>query len=66
MDLVFPVNGDNTLLDNDSIAADLSDHLAQEFGEDSRDRYWKIFEALGIELSYADYLRYRIGSMNDP
>lgn len=25
-----------------------------------------IFEALRIELSYADYLRYRIGSMNDP
>lgn len=57
---------DNTLLYDDSIAADPGDHLAQEFGEESRNRYWKIFEALRIELSYADYLRYRIGNMNDP
>ena len=69
-ELVFLLDVDNTLLDNDRIVADLSAHLAQEFGDESRDRYWKIFEALRVELGYADYLgalqRYRVGAMNDP
>ena len=67
---VFLLDVDNTLLDNDSIVADLSDHLAHEFGEESRNRYWTIFEALRAELGYADYLgalqRYRVGAINDP
>jgi len=68
--MVFLLDVDNTLLDNDRIAADLGDHLAHEFGDESRDRYWEIFEALRVELGYADYLgalqRYRVGAMNDP
>ena len=69
-DIVFLVDCDNTLLDNDRVETDLRDHLAREFGADSRDRYWAIFEALRSELGYADYLgalqRYRLGDMNDP
>lgn len=69
-EVVFLLDVDNTLLDNDRIVADLSEHLAQEFGDESRDRYWKIFEALRLERGYADYLgalqRYRVGAMNDP
>jgi FMN phosphatase YigB (HAD superfamily) len=69
-DIVFLVDCDNTLLDNDRVQADLRGHLAREFGADSRDRYWAIFEALRAELGYADYLgalqRYRLGDMNDP
>jgi len=69
-DIVFLVDCDNTLLDNDRVQSDLRDHLAREFGADSRDRYWAIFEALRSELGYADYLgalqRYRLGDMNDP
>lgn len=69
-EVVFLLDVDNTLLDNDRIVADLSDHLAHEFGDESRNRYWKIFEALRRELGYADYLgalqRYRIDTMNDP
>ncbi len=69
-DVVFLLDCDNTLLDNDHIVADLSDHLADEFGDENRDRYWKIFEALRTELGYADYLgalqRYRLGADNDP
>ena len=68
--IVFLLDVDNTLLDNDRIVADLSEHLAHEFGDESRDRYWKIFEGLRVELGYADYLgalqRYRLGTMNDP
>ena len=49
---------------------DLKDHLEQEFGADSRDRYWAIFEELRDELGYADYLgalqRYRVRTPSDP
>jgi FMN phosphatase YigB (HAD superfamily) len=69
-DIVFLVDCDNTLLDNDRVQSDLRDHLEREFGADSRDRYWAIFEELRSELGYADYLgalqRYRLGDMNDP
>ncbi|MEP7207714.1 MAG: HAD family hydrolase [Casimicrobiaceae bacterium] len=69
-DVVFLVDVDNTLLDNDRIQNDLRAHLAEEFGGESRDRYWKIFEDLRTELGYADYLgalqRYRLGAMHDP
>ncbi|MGZ8174578.1 MAG: HAD family hydrolase [Methylobacter sp.] len=69
-EVVFLLDIDNTLLDNDRIIADLGGHLTHEFGEESRDRYWEIFEALRSELGYADYLgalqRYRTGAMNDP
>ncbi len=69
-DFVFLLDVANTLLDNDRIVADLDDHLRRAFGGRSRDRYWKIFEALRVELGYADYLgalqRYRLGDLNDP
>lgn len=70
VEVVFLLDVDNTLLDNDRIVADLNDHLLREFGSESRDQYWKIFEALRVELGYADYLgalqRYRLGDLNDP
>jgi len=69
-DVVFLLDCDNTLLDNDRVIDDLRAHLAGEFGIANRDRYWAIFEALRSELGYADYLgalqRYRLGAMNDP
>ena len=69
-DVVFLLDCDNTLLDNDRVQNDLRTHLASEFGPESRDRYWEIFEALRAELGYADYLgalqRYRLGALNDP
>lgn len=44
---------DNTLLDNDSVQADLGAHLAQCYGDAVRDRFWEIFEELRTELGYA-------------
>jgi FMN phosphatase YigB (HAD superfamily) len=68
--VVFLLDVDNTLLDNDHIQTDLRNHLEREFGPESRDRYWATFEALRAELGYADYLgalqRYRLGDLNDP
>ncbi|HVA55183.1 MAG TPA: HAD family hydrolase [Gammaproteobacteria bacterium] len=67
--IVFLLDVDNTLLDNDYIEADLKQHLTQEFGAENRDRYWALFEELRTELGYADYLgalqRYRIDDLND-
>jgi len=69
-DLTILFDVDNTLLDNDQVQADLSEHLESEFGRASRDRYWAIFETLRVELGYADYLgalqRYRLENLDDP
>ncbi len=68
--LVFLLDVDNTLLDNDRIAADLREHLDREFGTKRQERYWEIFEELRNELGYADYLgalqRYRVEYLDDP
>jgi FMN phosphatase YigB (HAD superfamily) len=62
-DVVFLLDVDNTLLDNDRIILDLRHHLETTFGVASSDCYWAIFEELRDELGYADYLgalqRYR-------
>ncbi len=62
--IVFLVDVDNTLLDNDGIQQDLKDHLERAFGAAARDRYWRILEGLFAELGYRDYLgalqRYRV------
>jgi FMN phosphatase YigB (HAD superfamily) len=55
-DVVFLLDVDNTLLDNDSVAADLRTHLTEAFGEERQERYWTFFEELRSELGYADYL----------
>src|ERR1700719_1467160 len=61
--IVFLVDVDNTLLDNDGIQQDLKDHLERAFGLAARERYWRILEDLFVELGYRDYLgalqRYR-------
>ena len=54
--VVFLLDVDNTLIDNDAIQQDLKDHLQQNYGRDARDRYWKILEDLFAELGYRDYL----------
>lgn len=69
-DVVFLFDVDNTLLDNDRVAADLQRHLVREVGPERERRYWAIFEQLREELGYADYLgalqRYRVEYPRDP
>lgn len=66
---VFLLDVDNTLLDNDRFAADLSERLEQVFGSMERQRYWTIFAELRFELGYADYLgtlqKFRSGLNDD-
>lgn len=67
--VVFLVDVDNTLVDNDRVAADLKRHLEREIGHEREAHYWAIFEALRAELGYADYLgalqRYRVAHPRD-
>jgi FMN phosphatase YigB (HAD superfamily) len=62
--IVFLVDVDDTLLENDHIQDDLRRHLERDFGAACRDRYWAIQEELFTELGYRDYLgalqRYRV------
>src|SRR3989442_14280067 len=68
--VVFLLDVDNTLVDNDRIAADLKRYLTREVGAERQERYWAIYEALRAELGYADYLgalqRYRFEHPHDP
>jgi FMN phosphatase YigB (HAD superfamily) len=54
--VVFLFDVDNTLVDNDRVAADLQRHLVSEIGADGAQEYWQMFEQLRTELGYADYL----------
>jgi FMN phosphatase YigB (HAD superfamily) len=55
-DVVVLLDCDNTLLDNDALAADLRAHIAREYGVASRDRYWAILEEMRGEEGYGDYV----------
>ena len=68
--VVFLLDVDNTLLDNDAVSEDLKEFLTLEVGVERQERYWAIFEELRRELGYADYLgalqRYRVEYPRDP
>jgi FMN phosphatase YigB (HAD superfamily) len=67
--LVFLVDVDNTLLDNDGLVEDLMQHIEREGGAMSRDRYAQILEQVRSRLGYVDYLgalqQYRIEHVDD-
>jgi FMN phosphatase YigB (HAD superfamily) len=69
-DVVFLFDVDNTLLDNDTVQAELKTHLAEAYGPAARDRYVAILAQLVNELGYTDYLgaleRLRIEMMHRP
>jgi len=55
-DLIFLVDVDNTLIDNDGVREDFRRDIALSFGTAYRDRYWAIQEGLFTSLGYRDYL----------
>jgi len=69
-DTVFLLDVDNTLLDNDRFASDLSMQLEHAFGVVESLRYWEIYKQLRKQLGYADYLAtlqtFRMGLDDDP
>jgi FMN phosphatase YigB (HAD superfamily) len=68
-DVVFLLDCDNTLFDNDAFQDDLRDHLTSEFGLQRSDRFFAILEQMSAELGYVDYLgavqRYRLRNISD-
>jgi len=69
-DVVFLLDVDNTLLDNDHFGHELGAELERSFGEEQRSRYWAIFEELRASIGVADYLgtlqAFRTGLDDDP
>jgi len=68
--IVFLLDVDNTLLDNDRFADDLGRRLELDFGAAQRDRYFSIFAELRERFGVADYLAslqgLRAGLDDDP
>jgi len=68
--IVFLVDVDDTLLENDHIQDDLKRYIEREFGSECRDRFWAIQEQLFHELGYRDYLgalqRFRVEHPYEP
>jgi FMN phosphatase YigB (HAD superfamily) len=70
LQVVFLLDVDNTLLDNDRVISDLMRYLEREVGHERQQHYWAIFQQLRAELGYADSLgalqRYRAAYPRDP
>ncbi|MCK6555653.1 HAD family hydrolase [Candidatus Binatia bacterium] len=68
--LVFLLDVDNTLLDNDRVIGDLRRHLERTVGAEFQAEYWTYFEELRASLGYTDYLgalqRFRLAHPHDP
>ncbi|WP_159015774.1 HAD family hydrolase [Cognatiluteimonas profundi] len=54
--LVFLLDVDNTLLDNDRFSADLDARLTSALGSEGRTRYRALYDSLRRQRGYADYL----------
>jgi len=68
--VMFLLDVDNTLLDNDRFTKDLGDRLESAFGVAERARYWEIFGRRREALGLADYLGalqdFRLGVEDNP
>lgn len=54
--VVFLIDVDNTLLNNDQVTEDLRQRLTQTVGQARQEHYWVLFEELRQQLGYTDYL----------
>ena len=67
--LVFLLDVDNTLLDNDAIIADMRAEIVRLVGATREQRYWALFEEIRATVGYADYLgalqRFRLEDPHD-
>jgi FMN phosphatase YigB (HAD superfamily) len=68
--VVFLLDVDNTLLDNDTAQHQYLEEIRRTVSLEASQRYWEIFQNLAKEIGYADYLgalqRYRLEDMHDP
>jgi FMN phosphatase YigB (HAD superfamily) len=54
-DLVFMIDLDNTLLDNDGVKEDMKDRLHGILGERLAARFWELYEVVRKELDIIDF-----------
>jgi FMN phosphatase YigB (HAD superfamily) len=54
-DLVFLLDVDNTLLDNDALKAQIGARVEGLFGRQMAERFWQIYEEVRQEEDYVDY-----------
>ena len=52
--LVFLIDVDNTLIDNDFVKSDLEAHIKVEMGETLNNRYWELYERARRERGVVD------------
>jgi FMN phosphatase YigB (HAD superfamily) len=68
--VVFLLDVDNTLLDNDRFQEELGQRVEELFGAEERARYWGIFASQRDKVGIADYLsalqEFRTGHNDDP
>ena len=68
--IVFLLDVDDTLLDNDRFSADLAQTLVERFGPEEQARWADIDKGLRAQYGFADYLgilqRFRLGLENHP
>jgi FMN phosphatase YigB (HAD superfamily) len=68
--IVFLLDVDDTLLDNDRFSADLAQTLIDRFGAEEQQRWADIDKGLRAQYGFADYLgilqRFRLGLENHP
>lgn len=53
--LVFLLDVDNTLLDNDRAKSDMQKQLLETLGKDGSDRFWQLYEEVRKELDVVSY-----------
>ncbi|HEV1998038.1 MAG TPA: HAD family hydrolase [Candidatus Dormibacteraeota bacterium] len=52
--LVFLIDIDNTLLDNDRVKAGMESEIRRLAGEDGSEQFWNLYEVVRRELDYVD------------
>ncbi len=55
VDLVFLLDVDNTLIDNDRVKTDMQSQLLQLLGKEGSDRFWALYEEVRKELDVVDF-----------
>ena len=54
--LVFLIDVDNTVLDNDGVKADMERQLLSTLGPDMAKRFWELYEVVRDELDVVDFI----------
>ncbi|HXK33083.1 MAG TPA: HAD family hydrolase [Dehalococcoidia bacterium] len=55
-DLVFLIDLDNTILDNDGVKKDMEASLAEKLGPEMSARFWELYEIVRKDLDVVDFI----------